>query len=362
MNIGTDRNSPADRRAAGDLLRWYDQRRRDLPWRRGNDPWAILVSETMLQQTRVETVVPYFERFMERFPTAEALAAASVEEPLGLWSGLGYYQRARRLHAAACRIVDLGGEIPRTLEGLLEIPGVGPYTAAAVGSIAFGLVAPVLDGNVERVVGRLLALEVEPKRAQGRAALLEKAGRLLDPSRPGDGNQALMELGATVCSVRSPDCASCPLAGVCAAHASGNPEAYPPPRTRRARERRRIAAAVVRENDRTLLFRRPVEATLLAGMWELPWVEVQAEDRSGEGVETALGKRYGGRWRLGESLATTLHAITHRKLTAEAFRASRQSDADVAEGLEAGWFDREELERLPVSSLVRKILAGAGLD
>lgn len=360
---------PVDRRSARALLEWYDGRRRSLPWRQRRDPWAILVSEIMLQQTRVETVIPYFERFMERFPAPLDLASTDVEEVLGLWSGLGYYQRARRLHAAACRIVEEGGgNLPSTITGLLDLPGVGPYTAAAVGSIAFGLVEPVLDGNVERVVGRLLALATDPKRVEGRAALLAKAGSLLDPARPGDSNQALMELGATVCGVRSPDCESCPLGEDCAALAGGAPESYPRPRTRRAPRLHHLVAAVVREDSRVLLFRRPHDAALLAGLWELPWAEVSIGDRasgpasSREEVEKELSSRYGGSWTLGEHLASTRHAITHRALEVEAVRGGRKAPPVVAEGPEAGWFGKSELDRLPVSSLVWKILGSLRLD
>src|SRR5580700_687072 len=171
------------------LLSWYGKHRRDLPWRRTQDPYRIWVSEVMLQQTRVEAVLPYYDRFLGRFPSVDALALAPLDEVLALWSGLGYYRRARQLHAAARRIVD-AGEFPRTIERLLELPGVGAYTAAAVASIAFGAAVPVLDGNVERVMARQLALAQDPKRAASRARLLDAAAALLDPARPGDSNQA----------------------------------------------------------------------------------------------------------------------------------------------------------------------------
>lgn len=185
------------------LLAWYDRIRRDLPWRRTRDPWAIWVSEVMLQQTRVETAIPYFERFLIRFPDPAALAAAPIEEVLAQWSGLGYYRRARQLHGAAREVVERGG-LPRSSAELERLPGIGPYTAAAIASIAFGEPVPVLDGNVVRVAARLSAEPEDPSRAAARGRLLAVAATLLEISRPGDSNQALMELGATVCLPKSP--------------------------------------------------------------------------------------------------------------------------------------------------------------
>src|SRR4051794_9600327 len=181
------------------------------------DPYGIWLSEVMLQQTRVEVVLPYYARFLERFPTVRHLAATPLEDVLALWSGLGYYRRARQLHAAAQRVAAAGGDFPQTLEGLRALPGIGDYTAAAVASIAFGVAAPVLDGNVERVLSRWLAVSENPKESQARRRLLAAAESLLDPRRPGDSNQALMELGATLCTPRKPKCLFCPIAGGCRA-------------------------------------------------------------------------------------------------------------------------------------------------
>src|SRR3954447_16114758 len=258
-------------RQAEALLTWFDQHRRDLPWRRTSDPYKIWLSEVMLQQTRVETVLPFYNRFLERFPTVEDLARAEVEEVLALWSGLGYYRRARQLHAAA-REIAAAGAFPSTLEGLLALPGIGAYTTAAVASIAFGVAAPVMDGNVERVLSRCLALDADPHASAGRRQLLAAAAELLDPLRPGDSNQALMELGATLCSPRNPKCLLCPLRSGCRAAAEGDPERYPVPKTKREPERHRLLVAVVEEASGVLLFRRPDDSTLLAGTWELPWM------------------------------------------------------------------------------------------
>jgi len=355
----------------------------------------------MLQQTRVEAVLPYYERFLARFPSVDDVARAPIDEVLALWSGLGYYRRARQLHAAARCIAD-AREFPRTLDRLLELPGVGSYTAAAVASIAFGLAVPVLDGNVERVMARRLALAEDPKRGASRALLMAAAAALLDPSRPGDGNQALMELGATLCLPRQPRCELCPLRPGCAAAAEGRPELYPPPRRRRRTEIRQLLVAVVasRENpDRVLLFRpsarlpRAAPGTapspgLPADAWELPWLELSdeqppptrvrparpatsaaADDRRPRfrlsptaalfaGRSRAFAEKYGGDWRLGPALAAVRHGITYRDLRVTIHGAELLSAGadEVREGVESGWFDAGERAALPMSALVGKVL------
>jgi len=346
---------------ARELLAWFDRHRRDLPWRRTRDPYRIWLSEVMLQQTRVETVLPYYERFLARFPTVEALAEAGIDDVLALWSGLGYYRRARQLHAAARRIVERGG-MPGTATGWRELPGVGAYTAAAVASIAFGEAVPVMDGNVERVVSRLLAAPEDPHGAAARRRLVAAAGELLDPERPGDGNQALMELGATLCAPRRPRCLLCPLRPGCRAAALGDPERYPTAKPRREREQLRLVAAVVEEGragpalssmlGSVLLVRRPEGSSLLAGTWEVPWVEAAGPRRAAQG----LAARYGGVWTLGPRLARVRHSITHRDLSVAVHRAELASGGAVAEGVEAGWFDGRERAGLPLSSLVGKVL------
>jgi A/G-specific adenine glycosylase len=354
-------------RPARALLAWYDAHRRDLPWRAHRDPYRVWVSEIMLQQTRVETVLPYYRSFVERFPTVEALAAAEVDEVLARWSGLGYYRRARQLHAAARRVVAAGG-FPATVEGLAALPGIGPYTAAAVASIAFGVAEPVLDGNVERLLARQLALAADPRSRAGRRALLARGRELLDPGRPGDSNQAMMELGATVCTPRRPGCPRCPLAGGCAARRAGEPERYPPPRRRRAAERRRRLVAVVEKDGRVLLFRRPDGSPLLAGTWELPWFEPAGGDDPAAdpaAAERALGATYGGRWRLGPRVGRVAHGITFRAFEIEVYRGDVAGGEEVAEparGAAAGWFDAGARRELPLSSLVEKVLRAVATD
>jgi len=344
-----------------ELLAWFDRHRRDLPWRRSRDPYRIWLSEIMLQQTRVEVVIPYYERFLARFPTVEALAAAPLDDVLALWSGLGYYRRARQLHRAAQEVAARGG-FPQSLAELLALPGIGAYTAAAVGSIAFGLAEPVLDGNVERVLSRVLALAGDPKARPVRERLLAAARDLLDSDRPGDSNQAMMELGATLCTPRNPRCLLCPLESGCAAARQGIQESFPTPRPKRSGEKHRIAVAVVEEGEGVLLLRRPDDSPVLPGTWELPWVE-EPEGAAPEAIARALGERWGGSWTLGPRLARVRHGITFRDFEVGVHRAGLRLERAgmLQEGPQAGWFDREQRARLPLSSLVAKVLQQVGL-
>ncbi len=342
---------------AAKLLAWYDARRRELPWRETRDPYRVWISEVMLQQTQVKTVIPYYQAFVRRFPTVEELGLAAVDEVLARWSGLGYYRRARQLHRAAREMVA-AGRFPATARELERYPGIGPYTAAAVASIAFGEAVPVLDGNVERLLSRRLATAADPKRCAARQKLLAAAAALLDPERPGHSNQALMELGATVCRPLKPDCPSCVLATGCRARRRGDPERYPAPRRRRRVERRELAVAVARDRARVLLFRRPQDSELLSGMWELP--NVPRGSTTGE-IEEALAQRYGGRWRLAAAGATVRHGITYRAFEIHVYRARFEagdcvSEDSVAEGPEAAWVGPEERPRFPASSMVEKVL------
>jgi len=347
--------NPADRERLEqrrDLLAWFDQQQRDLPWRRSRHPYPVWVSEIMLQQTRVETARPYFERFIETFPSVEALAAADVEAVLSRWSGLGYYQRARRLHAAARRIVEEGGGFPTTLEGWLRLPGVGRYTAAAITSIVLAVREPAIDGNVMRVVSRLLGQEEDPKKKVGSKAIEARARDLLDPERPGDSNQAIMELGATLCRPRRPRCSMCPLESDCRAAATGEPERYPVLGQRLPLLRQRRQVAVVESTGRLLLFRRPMDSARMAGIWELPWIDEARKEKP----EVALGDRYGGRWEVGVTRGCLRHCVTNRLFQIEVVEAKMRSGLEVAEGPEAGWFSRPELAGVPVTGLVGKVL------
>lgn len=307
-----DREPPADalgvvRRA---LLDHYDARRRSLPWRGERDPYRVLVSEVMLQQTRVETVLGYYDTWLERFPDVEALAAATPDDVLKAWEGLGYYRRARNLQGAA-RVVreELGGELPSTYEGLRALPGVGEYTAGAVASIAFGEQVPAVDGNVRRVLSRLYD---EP--APTAPWLRERAGELVDPVRPGDWNQALMELGATVCTPRGPRCDRCPVAEWCLARERGTQEERPAPVAKRAPRKAVFAVAVIHRRERVLLVRRPPDG-LLGGMWAFPEVEVAVENDAAAAAGTVAEELGANAVGAGEPLPVCPHRFTHLDAT-----------------------------------------------
>ena len=344
------------------LLRWYDRHSRDLPWRENTDPYRVWVSEIMLQQTRVETVVPYYLRFLGDFPSVADLAAAPLDRVLAMWSGLGYYRRARQMHAAARVVAERGGEFPDSSEGLRTLPGIGPYTAAAVASICFGEMVPVVDGNVERVLSRRLALEDFPRSKAGKKVIVEAARGLLMEGRPGDGNQAVMELGATVCLPRLPKCSACPVSVGCEAWERGEAALYPrrPPKKPTKRMRRRVIVVV--DQERILFFRRPDDSPLLAGIWELPWIDVPGSEPGGlKTAEDGLAGSYGGRWKLTGRQGEVRHSITFRALTLEIHRGELSFSEEISEGPEVGWFHPRELSQIPLSSQVFKVLKNIGL-
>ena len=317
---------------AARLLAWYRRRRRDLPWRATRDPYRIWVSEIMLQQTRAGAVIPYYERFLDRFPTVESLAAAPESAVLAAWSGLGYYSRARHLRRAALQVAAAGA-FPRDYEAIRALPGIGPYTAAAISSIAFGLPHAVLDGNVMRVVARLENDASDIGSARTRERFRAAAQALLDPRRPGAFNQAMMELGATVCLPRAPRCGECPVRDHCRASARGTAAQLPVKLGRRAPERIEAAAVVVRRRGRILLAPVPGDARRMAGFWELPAPAQLPGMR-----ETAV-------------LGAFRHTITHHHyvftvVAAEILRTPR--------GMR--WFRPADLSGIPLSTTARKAL------
>ncbi len=284
------------------LLAWYDAEHRTLPWRSEATPWRVWVSEIMLQQTRVESVIGYFNRFVARFPTPASLAEAELDEVLGLWAGLGYYARARNLHKAAGQVVtEHAGEVPSTPAAFRALSGVGRYTCGAVQSIAFGHAIGVLDGNVQRVLCRLGAVETDPREPKTREALWARADALAAGPRPGDLNQALMELGARICTPRKPDCEACPLRPDCQAQRRGLAETLPHKAPRKARPVVLRVAGLARAGAGIWLGRRP-EAGLLGGLWELPALEAEAGP-----ALASLGLC------AGEVVAQIKHVFTHRE-------------------------------------------------
>ncbi len=354
---------PAPRLAAlrAALLKWYRRERRDLPFRRTRDPWAIWVSETILQQTTIAAGVPRWERFLDRFPTVSALAAAGELDVLAEWSGLGYYARARNLHRAARLVVENGGAIPRSVEELRALPGVGPYTAAALASIAFGVPVAALDGNVARVLARLHAIPGDPRTGASRAAVEDAATAFLNLKSPGDHNQALMELGALVCLPRAPRCKACPLAGECRARASGRPEEFPRSRPRKASVSVRLAAGVARRRGRLVLVE---DAFLVPGHLVVPLVEVEAGDDAARALAAAWPRLAGRPVSQVAFAATVRHAVLERRYAVEVFvvteapRISRAPGRGATSGAPGPrLLFPEELAGVPRGGLMRKILA-----
>lgn len=344
------------------LLRWYRKHRRDLPWRRVSDPYAIWISESMLQQTRVETVIPYYERFLSAFPDVHALADADTDEVLELWSGLGYYRRARNLQNAAKKIVtQFGGKLPDRAETLRELPGVGPYTAGAIASIAFDRPEPLVDGNVARVLARYLGIRAEIASRAATKKLWEVAGSLVQGEAPGDLNQALMEFGSLVCTPRAPQCPTCPLKNNCVARQSGTPEAFPVKAKRAATPRLHAAAVLLERGGKYLLVRRKSEG-LLGGLWELPGGELTPRTALGlhatqvalrERIATSLGLELDAL----RKLDTVEHLFSHRHLVLQIFRGEIASGKIRRDGYVAHrWATRRELDALAQSSLMRKVL------
>lgn len=345
---------------AAPLRAWYLAARRDLPWRGTSDPYAIWLSEVMLQQTRVSVVIPYYERFLGRYPTVADLAEADGTTVLELWAGLGYYSRGRNLHRAAQVVAEEhGGAFPDTPEGLRALPGVGEYTAAAIGSIAFGHEAPVVDGNVERVLCRHGALEGDPKRGETRRAVRDAAERALDRAHPGDHNQAMMELGATVCVPRNPLCCECPVAASCRARELGEPERFPPPRVRRAPETQHWIAVVCGDDRRVWTVPRDGDEELLPGHRGVPLVRWEGEEppslvEARGAIGSALAAMTTDEAE-GEPLPTVCHSITHRRLRIHPLRFRVTPIGDGAEAVALDDADR-------LAALFRKIVRVALAD
>lgn len=356
---------PAERRAIRRaLLAWYRRNRRDLPWRGVDDPYAVWVSEIMLQQTQVATVIDYYHRWLERFPTIEALAEAAREEVLELWAGLGYYRRARFLHESAQMVArEMDGRLPETAEGLKQLKGVGPYTAGAIASIAFGQPAALVDGNVERVLSRLRAIGGDPKATANQKLYWRLAESLVDPDAPGDFNQAMMELGATVCTPQGPACMLCPVREHCEGFALGDPTDFPAT-AKRARQRPMTVhtALVIRgEADAAeyLVVKRPADG-LLGGLWEFP----TAETDEAASLDSYLAERLGAPVVAAaepQELGQVVHHFSHIKMTihAQVRRIEASAAPEPAEDFDqpVRWIGRAALDDLAMSTAMRKVLA-----
>ena len=334
------------------LLKWFDAHRRELPWRVSRDPYAIWISEVMLQQTTVAAVIPYFERFLKAFPNVAALANAQEADVLKLWEGLGYYRRARHLHAAAKQLhAAYPDELPDDIEVWQALPGVGRYILGAVLSQAFDARLPIVEANIQRVLPRVFGLRDDPRTGTGRAQVWELAEAVLPQKRIGDFNQALMELGSLVCTPKKPKCNECPLKSMCIANRDGLQESIPPKPIAKAKREVREACFVISQRGKVLICQRPATATRWASMWEFPHAEEQDD-------LVALARTLTGfTVQLGEVLRTITHTVTTNKITLT-FHAAEKLDGLFIPGAYAAsrWVTAKQLLDFPVSAPQRKFM------
>ncbi len=341
------------------LLAWFDRHRRDLPWRADRDPYRIWVSEVMLQQTTVAAAVPYFARFLAAFPNVEALASANEQQVLKLWEGLGYYRRARHLHAAAKQLVaEFAGRLPNDPEVWAVLPGVGRYILGAVLSQAFDRKLPIVEANSLRVLARFFGYRGDPREGEGKKWVWNAAEAMLPAKRVGDFNQAMMELGATVCTIASPRCAECPLASHCVAKHEGRQASIPPPKKQKDVIRVREMAVVIRDRGTILLCRRPATATRWQNMWEVPHAEMLPDEDLLEAARRIGRELTGLELAPGDELLTIEHTVTRYSIAMTCVGASRirgkfRSDFYA----EAKWLTPEQLGDYPVSSPQRKLMS-----
>lgn len=357
--MATKSSTELARRVRRRLLAWYDRHKRDLPWRGTRDPYAIWLSEVMLQQTQVTTVLPYYQRFMRRFPTVRSLAAARLDEVLRLWSGLGYYARARNMHRAAKKVVaEFGGRFPTSIEELRTLPGVGRYSAAAIASIAYGTRAAVVDGNVARVVSRLADLRQDVRRGAGNRKVWEIAEVLMPPKRCGDFNQAMMELGARVCLPKSEArCDECPLRTCCKAFAAGTVARRPVNKAKVAAKEERHVVAAIEHDGRWLVRRRPDDG-LWGGMWELPTAVLNGEASHGAAAKLATSC-IGAKCRaLPKNFCDVQRQLSHRSIRFLGHRcqSTKRSAADRKPSGPSRWVTIAQMSSLPMSRAMQDVV------
>lgn len=337
-------------RLASKLLAWYRQHGRSLPWRGHSNPYAVWVSEIMLQQTRVETVIPYFEKWMRLFPSVKDLADASQQEVLNSWEGLGYYSRARNLHKAAKIVVEQHqGELPRDLKELRNLPGIGRYTVGAIASIAFNMDEATLDGNLRRVFARLFNVSEPADSPVGEKILWKLAAEHLPKGKAGDYNQALMDLGATICLPKNPRCLICPLMEICEARINGTQEQRPVLKPKKEIPHHVHVSGVIIKKRKVLLSKRPSKG-LLGGMWEFP--NARVEGIPPEGLEAALETGYKLKVRRSEALGIVKHAYTHFRVTVHAYRCELVS---ITEKENLKWVGLTDLDEYPMGKVDRQI-------
>jgi A/G-specific adenine glycosylase len=340
------------------LMEWFAAHKRDMPWRGNPDPYAVWVSEIMLQQTQVATVMPYFRRFMRRFPTVRKLAEADQQEVLKAWEGLGYYTRARNLHRAAREVLrEFGGRVPETSAALRSLPGIGPYTAAAIASIAFGESVPVVDGNVVRVVARLRGIQQDSTRPAVRAGMAAYLAAHLPADRAGDFNQALMELGALVCRPRDPACPACPLSPGCVARRKGWTARLPVRPTKKAVPHIEVAACVIRKGGKVLIAQRRPDQ-MLGGLWEFPGGKRHPGETIQDTGRREIMEELGLEIEVGREICRVNHAYSHFTMTLHALECrplkGRPRPIDCAA---VKWVPEKRLRDYPFPGADRRVLA-----
>ena len=330
------------------LLRWFETHRRQLPWRETDDPYCIWVSEVMLQQTQVKKVLEYYQNFVSRFPDVESLARAGLQDLLKTWEGLGYYARARNLHKAAQFVVgDLAGEIPTDYAAFRKLPGVGEYIAAAVQSIAFNQPYAVVDGNVKRLLARLFLIETPINQSASTKIFQDKADLLLDQNTPGTFNQAMMELGATVCRPQSPTCIVCPVNTVCSAFQTARQEEFPVRQKPKPVPEYHIVAGVIHKGDTVLITQRKPEG-LLGGLWEFPGGKIHAKETPQQACVRAVREETNLLVEPIEHLTRVKHAYTHFKIVMDVFHCNYQSGEVVLnEAEDFRWITADQIDQFP---------------
>ena len=339
-----------------DLISWYQVFARDLPWRRTTDPYAIWVSEIMLQQTRVDTVIPYYTRWMDELPTLGSLVSADQDQVLKLWEGLGYYKRALNLHKAAQMIVEcFDGNLPKNIKSLESLPGIGRYTAGAISSIVFKQPSPILDGNIKRVFTRLFNISTPLQISETEKELWRIAEILLPANNPGEFNQALMELGALVCLPKIPVCDHCPLKDDCLAFQYNLQGDLPVRKEKTSLPHLQVTAAVIEKDGRVLLAKRPPEG-LLGGMWEFPGGKQESNETLPETLEREINEELDASILVGENIGTYHHAYTHYKVTLHAYRCHLLSeDLHMEYHTDLKWVTLDALNTYPMGKLDRLI-------
>jgi len=338
------------------LLEWYEANHRDLPWRGECDSYKVWVSEIMLQQTRIETVIPYYQRWIQRFPDLPSLAQADEQCVLRAWEGLGYYSRARNLHKAARLVMqNHQGKLPADVRLLQQLPGIGRYTAGAIASMAFGIDAAALDGNIKRVLARVFHVTLPIDSPQGLKVLWQLAAEHLPPGRAGDHNQALMDLGATLCTPRKPACARCPLESVCQAARLGLQDELPIKKAAAAVPQIEVTAAVIFQNGKVLITRRPSKG-LLGGLWEFPGGKREDGESLAACLQRELREELAIETSVGEALGEYKHAYTHFRVRLFAFHCTiTQGEPQLLHASELQWAAPQDLVNFPMGKIDRQI-------